>query len=101
MTVGCFLRLVTAETLRLAYATDAACKGFDVGKHAGGEAGRSLAVRIEARFHAIDDGGANDGGIGVARHGRGLLRRPDAEADAHRQLGVALDARDVRGDRLL
>jgi hypothetical protein len=44
MTVGFLSRMVTAEKLRLAYATYAACEGLDVGKNAGGEAGFGLAV---------------------------------------------------------
>src|SRR5437762_5266252 len=101
MTVGFLPRMVTAEKLRLAYATHAACKGLDVGEHAGGEAGLGLAIGIEPGLHAIDDGRTDDGGIGVARDRRRLLRRLDAETDADRQLGVALDARNMRGDRFL
>src|SRR5262245_51970966 len=91
--------MVTTRRLRLADAAHAACKRLDVGEHAGRKAGPGLSVGIEPSLHAIDDGGADDGSVSMTRHGRGLLRRPDAEAYADRQLGVALDARDVRGDR--
>src|SRR5258707_15278433 len=101
MTVGPVPRMVTARRLRLADASHARCKRLDVGEYAGGETRLGPALFVEPSLHAIDDGGAHDSSVGVTRDSGSLLGRPDAEAHADRQLGVALDALDMHADRFL
>src|SRR6516165_8853686 len=42
---------------------------------------------VEVEGEALDEGGADDGGVGGARNFGGLLRGADAEADGDRQWG--------------
>src|SRR4029078_8060050 len=81
--------------LRFADAAHTVCESLHVGEHAGNQIGLGLALVVEAGLHAIDNAGADHGRIGMARDGRRLLGRPDAESYAERQFGMALDTLDM------
>ena len=55
---------------------------------------RRLGVGSETGAHRLDQSRADHDAIGALRDGARLLCRAHAEADADRQLGVPLDARD-------
>src|SRR5262245_26262765 len=83
------------KALRFADCAHTLCEGSDISEDAWHQVGLGLAVAIEASLHAIHDGRTDHGGIGMTRDGGRLLRRLDAEANAHWQLGMALYALDM------
>src|SRR5438132_12480138 len=73
-------------------------QGPHVGEDGVDEAGLGGVVGIEVEGEALDEGGADNGGVGGAGHGGGLFRRSDAEADRDRQRGELAQPRDRGGD---
>src|SRR5712672_2624249 len=73
-------------------------EGADVGEDGVDEAGLGGVVGVEVEGEALDEGGADDGSVGGARHFGGLLRSADAEADGDRQSGETAQPRDRGGD---
>src|ERR1700730_9202969 len=62
-------------------------QGPHVGEDGFDEPGFGGVVEVEVEGEALDQGRADDGGVGGAGHGSGLLRGTDAEADRYRQRG--------------
>jgi hypothetical protein len=57
---------------------------LDIAKHGVNEAGLGTAVGLEIESQALNQGRADDSGIGGARHLGGLFWGPDAEAHRYR-----------------
>src|SRR5882757_600279 len=93
--------LQSDERSGFAHAAHTVCERLDEAEDTRHEIGLGLAIVVEARLHAIDDGRADDGGIGMTRHGGSLVRCLDAKANTHRQLGMTPDALDMRAYGLL
>ncbi len=62
----------------------ARCKSPHIGEHSLDQSGFAGVVGVEVEGEALDEGRADDGGVGGARHFGGLLRGADAEADGDR-----------------
>src|SRR6516162_1073019 len=63
------------------------CQRPDIGEDGIDEAGLGGVVGLEVERETLYQGGADNGGVGGVRHGSGLFRGPDAEADPDRQPG--------------
>ena len=72
-------------------------RGNQIGHRTDRPGGRP-ALGIEAAAQGIDQRGADHRAVGILRDAAGGLRRADAEADANRQFGMPLDARDRLAD---